>query len=617
GLVFRSFAQSYNSKFWSSVQVSDEFRRWIPELLQHLAFTMMQGESPTEFRLAINEQDAKEILTKFLEGKVDYPPNKARAWLEELLKHHLIQYTSNKQIEFRHQLLQEYYAAECLLPQIKNISDAKLKKDYINYLEWTQTLALMLALLDNEAQAVRVVKLALDVDLMLGARLAGEVKRDYQEKTVKLILDLNIHQLLKTEFLGIAHSEYGISFLISALNHENAAIRRKAADSLGKLRNEQAVNSLMTALQDEDRYVRRTSAGRLGDIGNSIAVKALIKSLDDQDSYVVWNAAIALSKINFNYNPKVKNIIYHYKEIHIWLQKYLKPIEEFRNFRQNYELDIVKTKDLLKKNHNIDDIKILIQDLNSQNLRTRWNAEEILCKIGTPKILKKLWNLYLNNLNNYSSHNEEILNVFLTIQNRYLFYNFSFFACCLEGNDRNKSVKNSINRQEYEEILSILSNMSLVMERDTATFSKIGEEALRQHFLVQLNGRYKGQATGETFNSHGKTDILIRVDGKNIFIAECKFWGGSKLFQDTINQLLGYATWRDTKLAILIFNRNKNFSVVLEQIPPEVSKHPNFIRQLPYESETGFRFIIHHPDDKQRELILTVLAFDIPSETQH
>jgi hypothetical protein len=37
---------------------------------------------------------------------------------------------------------------------------------------------------------------------------------------------------------------------------------------------------------------------------------------------------------------------------------------------------------------------------------------------------------------------------------------------------------------------------------------------------VQLNRHFEGAATGETFNHRGKTDILIRVDGKNIFIAE-------------------------------------------------------------------------------------------------
>lgn len=113
---------------------------------------------------------------------------------------------------------------------------------------------------------------------------------------------------------------------------------------------------------------------------------------------------------------------------------------------------------------------------------------------------------------------------------------------------------------QYEQILSIISNMVMVMERSPSAFHSMKEEDLRQHFLVQLNGQYEGQATGETFNYQGKTDILIRTNGKNIFIAECKFWKGEKAFLETISQLLGYASWRDTKTAILIFNRNKQFS---------------------------------------------------------
>ncbi|MBI3684466.1 MAG: hypothetical protein HY235_29170 [Acidobacteria bacterium] len=80
----------------------------------------------------------------------------------------------------------------------------------------------------------------------------------------------------------------------------------------------------------------------------------------------------------------------------------------------------------------------------------------------------------------------------------------------------------------YEDILGILKNMVRVMELSPGAFSEMGEEDLRTHFLVQLNAQYEGQATGETFNYQGKTDILIRAEGRNAFIAECKFWRGEK-----------------------------------------------------------------------------------------
>jgi hypothetical protein len=165
----------------------------------------------------------------------------------------------------------------------------------------------------------------------------------------------------------------------------------------------------------------------------------------------------------------------------------------------------------------------------------------------------------------------------------------------------------------YDDILSIISNMVAVMERSPKTFEAMGEEALRQHFLVQLNGQFEGQATGETFNFEGKTDILIRHEGKNIFIAECKFWTGPESLRKTLDQLLRYLSWRDTKTAIILFNRNRSFSTVLSKIPEVMKAHPSFLREEDYASESGFRFIVHHSDDKDREMTVTILAFEVPS----
>ena len=166
--------------------------------------------------------------------------------------------------------------------------------------------------------------------------------------------------------------------------------------------------------------------------------------------------------------------------------------------------------------------------------------------------------------------------------------------------------------EEYENILKILKDMALVMERSPHAYEKIKEEDLRFHFLFPLNGHYEGMATGETFNYQGKTDILIRYEGKNVFIAECKFWKGEKSLSETIDQLLRYASWRDTKTAILLFNRGKNFGAVLDKIPGVVKSHGCFKRETGRKAETEFHYIFHQPDDPNRELILTVLAFNVP-----
>jgi len=176
-----------------------------------------------------------------------------------------------------------------------------------------------------------------------------------------------------------------------------------------------------------------------------------------------------------------------------------------------------------------------------------------------------------------------------------------------------QAIEWSLDIQVYEHILSVLENMVAVMEYSPRAFSNLDEEALRFHFLVQLNGQYEGTATAETFNFTGKTDIIIKEGGKNIFVAECKFWRGPQALIDTIDQILGYLTWRDTKAAIVLFNKNRGFSQVLKKIPDTVREHLCFDRQLDYDSDRGFRFEMHKSDDPEKKLLLTVMAFDIPS----
>lgn len=166
--------------------------------------------------------------------------------------------------------------------------------------------------------------------------------------------------------------------------------------------------------------------------------------------------------------------------------------------------------------------------------------------------------------------------------------------------------------EQYEQALKIVQDMALVMERSPEAFKAMDEEALRQHFLVQLNGQFEGKATGETFNMSGKTDILLREGDRNVFIAECKFWKGPKAFGEAIDQLLSYATWRDSKTAILVFNRGTETSTVLSGIDAVAKGHANFKRAVNWPNETGFRYVFHSNGDVNREMILTVLVFHVP-----
>lgn len=170
-----------------------------------------------------------------------------------------------------------------------------------------------------------------------------------------------------------------------------------------------------------------------------------------------------------------------------------------------------------------------------------------------------------------------------------------------------------LSTEEYEAILGIVEGMVRVMEYSPSAFAHMGEEDLRTHFLVQLNGQYQGQATGETFNYEGKTDILIKSGSKNIFIAECKFWRGEKAYSETLDQLLGYLSWRDTKAAILLFNRNKDFTNVCNSARQATAAHEKCRKEIRARSESSWQFLFSHRDDLNREMLITVLAFDVPS----
>jgi hypothetical protein len=169
---------------------------------------------------------------------------------------------------------------------------------------------------------------------------------------------------------------------------------------------------------------------------------------------------------------------------------------------------------------------------------------------------------------------------------------------------------------DYEHILSVLDNMVTVMELSPGAFQKMDEETLRSHFLVQLNGQFSGGATGETFNYEGKTDILLKVDGRNIFIGESKFWTGEQGYSETLDQVLSYLSWRDTKAAVLVFNRNRDFSAVLQKIEDATPKHAGYKELIKKRSETSWSYLFGHKDDANREIMITVQAYNVPDRIE-
>lgn len=164
----------------------------------------------------------------------------------------------------------------------------------------------------------------------------------------------------------------------------------------------------------------------------------------------------------------------------------------------------------------------------------------------------------------------------------------------------------------YRDILRILRDAGREMERLPSIYAGKDEETLRDHLIMVLSPHFES-VTGETFNKAGKADIVVRHEGSNVFVAECKFWRGAKSLLGAIDQVLGDLTWRDSKAAILCFVRSDAMSDVMDSVPSVVAMHACFRRSRKNLAEGCYEFDFHLPGHASRGLSLAVLCFHFPT----
>lgn len=183
-------------------------------------------------------------------------------------------------------------------------------------------------------------------------------------------------------------------------------------------------------------------------------------------------------------------------------------------------------------------------------------------------------------------------------------------------NDKDKKPRTP--DQIYDKILEIISRAGNDMEKRVSSHKDRSEPELRDVLLASLNSHNDIFSSGESFNKIGKTDILVSSENETIFIAECKIWRGKKSLQDAIVQLFSYLTWRDNRVALIIFYKNREFLASLQGVPDIVTsffleKELKLSIDKEYKADVKnvFRFICSHPTDKSREIFLTILMFDL------
>ncbi len=438
GQLFRQFDRKVNGfkEDKETVPIPEGLRRWKGELLQYLAFEMMQPKNPqanyTDFRLSISRSQTEAILENFLKGRVDFSGKKE--WLDGLLKHCLLESKTSESeqvvIEFHHQLFQEYYAAEYLLRLLLNLSDEKLKHDYLNLLKWTEPLALMLGLVEDETQALQVVKLALEVDLMLDARLAGEVRKEFQEKTKSLISELKVAQIKKNFLLNKQPEEiknerrrhednmieigaYGQAniyledgCLVQEYNPFYEIKKKISVNGEEYFRN---IEKFKDDLKSQDFMTRFNAAKMLGDIGSDLMVDELCQAYDAEFTQHPMNFVVRTA------------IIQALEEI--GSDKAIQTFDKALN-DENFGVRNVAINGLCKIGSE-SVIPILIKALKDEESYIRESAAEALRILGYGKAISALHDIFLKEPEN--SVFWRVAEALKLIQNRCNFYNHEIF----------------------------------------------------------------------------------------------------------------------------------------------------------------------------------------------
>jgi hypothetical protein len=175
----------------------------------------------------------------------------------------------------------------------------------------------------------------------------------------------------------------------------------------------------------------------------------------------------------------------------------------------------------------------------------------------------------------------------------------------------------------YEQIIRTILGFTHALERRPASARPLigDEETMRDWLMFLLSANYEAPdgkdlfIGGETENGKGKTDILVRYRGKNAFIGECKFWDGQTKFDETIDQLLSYTVWRDTKAALILFITRQNPTEVIGKAAARLAAHAahgETLEPAAPDERRDYRFV--SPTDSRRIISLALLPVVVPRE---
>jgi HEAT repeat protein len=200
------------------------------------------------------------------------------------------------------------------------LTDRDLQFNYLNYLDRTSEIASLLAQITDQDLASRIINLALEVDLNLGADLTSSVAPDLQAIIVEQINQLEIPIGLKIELWTKIKSKATLPYLQDIFIFKNRypdysgdKILESAIAAIIQIDRELAIILLCESLYDSCFYV--SAAKHLASMAPPEAIDALgdlLESPDFRNCNIQKLAIYALSQIGTNEAiKKIRNALFY------------------------------------------------------------------------------------------------------------------------------------------------------------------------------------------------------------------------------------------------------------------------------------------------------------------
>ena len=101
---------------------------------------------------------------------------------------------------------------DLFLADLMDLSDRQIQEKYLNSCQYKDLVTSALSQLKDDREVLRIIRLALEVDLFLGATLIKGIKTELQAEVINWVINLEISEKVRIELLKITKSELAIAF---------------------------------------------------------------------------------------------------------------------------------------------------------------------------------------------------------------------------------------------------------------------------------------------------------------------------------------------------------------------------------------------------------------------